>query len=158
MLIHLLHSSHVAGFAGKNTHYGKVNAIFATDPSWRVGTFEDPASRLDSTDANYVEAIITSAIGFRRPIAHVTFYPNWGVTQPGCELDVGCDHHRATEFYTESVNSNMFIARQCISFEEIETESCPGHGTFDVLGGDYAKDTRGVFFLETNAEAPFARG
>jgi hypothetical protein len=135
-----------------------VNAIFATDPSYRVGTFEDPSSRLDSTDAAYVEAIITSTIGFRRPIAHVTFYPNWGLTQPGCDLDVGCDHHRATEFYTESVNSDRFLARQCESFDEIEAENCSGTEVVASLGGDYSKTVRGVFFLETNAASPFARG
>ncbi|KAG5677063.1 hypothetical protein PVAND_006847 [Polypedilum vanderplanki] len=153
--------SHVAGFAGKNTNYGKINAIFATDPSHRVGTFEDPSSRLDLTDANYVEAIITSTIGFRRPISHATFYPNFGLTQPGCNHDSGCDHHRATEFYTESINSNGFVSRKCNNFEEIDNQNCQGTGVFEILGGDNAKIINGnysVFYLETNAESPFARG
>lgn len=151
--------SHVSGFAGKNVKDGKINAIFATDPA--VGTFvsvDDPTSRLDASDAFYVEAIITSSIGIRQPISHATFYPNWGRSMPGCGISIDCNHFRATQFYTESVNSNAFVARQCADLAEINSQNCPGTGVTAIMGGDYAKNIRGVFFLETNAQSPFARG
>jgi pancreatic triacylglycerol lipase len=148
--------SHVSGFAGKNTAYGTINAIFATDPGAGMG--DDPAGRLDSSDAFYVEAIITSSIGFRQPIAHATFYPNWGIAMPGCGINPNCNHHRATEFYTESVNSNRFMSRQCADLAEINAQNCPGTGVFATMGGDSAKPISGVFFLETNAASPFAQG
>jgi pancreatic triacylglycerol lipase len=150
--------SHVAGFTGKSVMYGKLNAIFATDPGAFVIS-DDPTGRLDASDANYVEAIITSSIGFRQPIAHATFYPNWGLLMPGCGVNMACNHHRATEFYAESINSDRFVARQCTDLTQINGQDCPGTGVVASLGGDLAKDNvRGVFFLETNAAAPFARG
>jgi pancreatic triacylglycerol lipase len=149
--------SHVAGFTGKSVMYGKINAIFATDPGAFVIS-DDPSGRLDESDAVYVESIITSSIGFRQPISHATFYPNWGLLMPGCGINMACNHHRATEFYTESISSNNFIARQCTDVSQINSQNCPGTGVTAIMGGDYAKSIRGVFFLETNAEAPFARG
>lgn len=45
----------------------------------------NPSDRLDVTDATYTEAHHTNVgvLGFDEPIAHATFYPNWGGAQPG---------------------------------------------------------------------------
>jgi pancreatic triacylglycerol lipase len=93
-------------------------------------------------------------------IFHTAFYPNWGSSQPGCGVDVGggCAHGRATFLYSESVNSPLFVSRQCAGYHEIVAQNCPGTGVTAILGGDNAKNDRGVFFLETNDAAPFARG
>jgi pancreatic triacylglycerol lipase len=118
--------------------------------------------RLDISDAEYTEAMHTNAgtLGFDLPITHVSFYPNWGSSQPGCGVDIGggCAHARSTTLYAESVNSNRFVARQCASYDEIVAQNCPGTGVTGIMGGDNAKSIRGVFFLTTNAASPFAQG
>ncbi|CAG9811887.1 unnamed protein product [Chironomus riparius] len=153
--------SHVAGHAGKNTFRGQLNAIFGTDPAGPLFNVNNP-DRLDTSDAFYTEAIHTNAgtLGFDAPITHASFYPNWGSSQPGCGVDIGggCAHGRATRLYSESVNSDQFRSRQCNGYEDIVARNCPETGVIGILGGDSAKAIRGVFFLETNAEAPFAMG
>jgi pancreatic triacylglycerol lipase len=149
--------SHVAGHAGKNTRFGRIRAIFGTDPAGPLFNVNNP-DRLDIGDADYTESILTNVggLGFDEPVTHATFYPAWGGTQPGCIVDL-CSHHRATHLYSESINSDCFKARQCAGYHEIVNRSCPGTGVFKTLGGDAAKpDVNGVFFLETNDESPFA--
>ncbi|KAG5673485.1 hypothetical protein PVAND_003529 [Polypedilum vanderplanki] len=154
--------SHVAGFTGKNVQSGKVNAIFGTDPAGPLFNINNPSNRLDVDDAIYTEAIHTNAgtLGFDEPITHASFYPNFGRSQPGCGNDIGgsCAHARGPLFYAESINSNRFVARQCANYNEIASQNCPGTGTTAIMGGDSAKSIRGVFFLTTNSESPFAQG
>jgi pancreatic triacylglycerol lipase len=152
---------HVAGHSGKNTLRGKVRAIFGTDPAGPLFTVQNPNDRFDIGDAEYTESILTNAgvLGFDMPVTHATFYPNWGSSQPGCGIDVGggCAHGRATWLYSESVNSNCFVSRQCAGYDDIVNQNCPGTGVTAILGGDSAKpNVSGVFFLETNAASPFA--
>jgi len=153
--------SHVAGHSGKNTRRGQINVIFGTDPAGPLFNVNNP-DRLDTSDAFYTEAIHTNVgvLGFDLPITHASFYPNWGSSQPGCGVDIGgsCAHGRATRLYSESVNSDRFRSRQCNSYDEIVARNCPGTGVIGIMGGDSPKTIRGVFFLETNAEAPFAMG
>lgn len=56
------------------------------DPSHTDEFFpiEDPDSRLDITDAQFVD-IIHSEGRFTVPIGHIDFFPNGGLEQPGCE-------------------------------------------------------------------------
>ncbi|CAG9811885.1 unnamed protein product [Chironomus riparius] len=153
--------AHVSGHSGKNTRRGRIAVIFGNDPAGPLFNVNNP-DRLDSEDAVYTEAMHTNVgvLGFDLPITHATFYPNWGGTQPGCGADVGggCSHGRSTNLYSESINSDRFRARQCNGYDDIVARNCPGTGVFAVMGGDSAKDIRGVFFLETNAQSPFAMG
>ncbi|KAG5668797.1 hypothetical protein PVAND_016723 [Polypedilum vanderplanki] len=66
-------------------------------------------------------------------------------------------HERSNLFYSESVRSNRFVARRCTGYAQITARNCPGSGT-GIMGGDASKSINGVFFLETNAASPFARG
>lgn len=84
--------SHVAGYAGAYLD-GRVGRITGLDPASPL--FEtpagvvDPDSRLDSTDAQFVDVIHTSgpAFGFIAPLGHADFYPNQGkFPQPGCSF------------------------------------------------------------------------
>lgn len=83
--------SHVAGFVGKYVYVKtnkKIGRITATDPAGP--TFEHKevtkAMRLADTDAEFVDVVHTDAghYGFIQPIGHADFYPNGGVSQPGC--------------------------------------------------------------------------
>ncbi|KAG5668675.1 hypothetical protein PVAND_016606 [Polypedilum vanderplanki] len=154
--------SHVAGHTGKSVQRGRINAIFGTDPAGPLFNINNPSDRLDIGDAVYTEALHTNAgvLGFDEPITHSSFYPNFGRNQPGCGTDISgsCAHGRSTLFYRESINSDRFVARQCASYAEIVAQNCPGTGVTAIMGGDSAKPIRGVFFLTTNAESPFAQG
>lgn len=71
---------------------GKIGRITGLDPAGPL--FEtatgliDPDFRLDSTDAQFVDVIHTSANGFGiiAPIGHADFYPNGIFPQPGCSF------------------------------------------------------------------------
>lgn len=62
------------------------------DPARPGFDFDDPAARLDSSDAMFVDVIhtdvrngpIDSSLGLQRSCGHVDFYPNGGKQQPGC--------------------------------------------------------------------------
>lgn len=98
-------------------------------------------------------------MGFDQPIAHATFYPNWGGAQPGCsDLTGACAHSRSNELYSESLTLDFLVGRQCVDYSEIVARNCPGTGVTAILGSDDGRNSRGVFFLETNAAAPFGRG
>jgi pancreatic triacylglycerol lipase len=141
-------------------------------------TVDAPNDRLAANDAVYTEALHTNAgtLGFDQPITIASFYPNWGSTQPGlkfslkldffyfsfikgCGVDAtgACAHERSNLFYSESINSNRFVARRCTGYTQIVNRNCPGTGT-GTMGMDASKGINGVFFLETNSASPFARG
>lgn len=154
--------AHISGLTGKRVSGGRIQAIFGLDPAGPLFDMGSPTQRFAPGDAVYTEMIATNAglLGFDQPIATASFYPNWGVSQPGCGTDVSgsCAHGRAFEFYAESVNSNRFNARRCANYAQITGRNCPtGQGT-GMMGGDASKSLNGVFFLETNAASPFARG
>jgi pancreatic triacylglycerol lipase len=90
----------------------------------------------------------------------IFFSANWGTSQPGCGTDAAgtCAHGRAVLFYAESVNSNRFNARRCANHGQITNRNCPTGQGSGMMGGDASKSLSGVFFLETNANSPFARG
>lgn len=74
----------MAGFAGKNVN-GRINTIIGLDAA-NIGDVNDPSTRLDASDAAYVELIQTeiSFIAMSAPVGHANFYPNGGMNQPAC--------------------------------------------------------------------------
>ncbi|CRK90495.1 CLUMA_CG004162, isoform A [Clunio marinus] len=151
--------AHVAGFAGKNVNRGRINTIIGLDPAGPLFPIRNPSERLNATDAEYVEIIHTNSrmtgIGF--PIGDADFYPNGGMTQPGCVRHF-CHHDRAPLFFIESINSNNFFARACLSFSNIGRD-CIGEEV--TMGGEPSNSknsVRGIFYLTTNRRPPFAQG
>lgn len=80
--------------------------------------------------------------------------------QPGCGTDLagGCAHGRVIPLYAESINSERFVSIRCADYEAITGRTCAQGLGLGVMGGESSKLLEGVFFLETNAAAPFARG
>lgn len=76
--------AHVAGVTGKRVRSGKIGKIIGLDPAMPLFSMDEPEARLDGTDADYVETVFTSWLGFFIPIGMVNFYPNGGRTQPMC--------------------------------------------------------------------------
>ncbi|CRK91001.1 CLUMA_CG004689, isoform A [Clunio marinus] len=151
---------HVGGFVGKNVRRGRINTIFGLNPAGPLFDVNNPADRLDSTDAEYVEVIHTESgtFGIGTPIGHANFYINGGTNQPGCFTNT-CDHNRSFELFAESLNSNQLLGRQCSNIDEMNRNEC--NGPVHSLGGEPTNaqiNLRGIFRLATASSSPFGLG
>jgi pimeloyl-ACP methyl ester carboxylesterase len=156
---------HTAGITGKRVTRGRLHTVVALDPALPLFSMNAPNERVAPTDAEYVEVIHTNAglLGFDQPIGIADFYPNWGRSQPGCGIDVAgtCAHGRAFEFFAESINlARRFVSTQCASYQQILNQQCTSSGPNRLMGGDPSQHglARGVYFVATNSNSPFARG
>lgn len=60
------------------------------DPAFPAISYDDLSQRIDPSDAQYVHIIHTNGgmLGFRKPLGHSDFYPNGGMNQKGCGIDL----------------------------------------------------------------------
>ncbi|KAG8176542.1 hypothetical protein JTE90_014886 [Oedothorax gibbosus] len=142
--------AHVAGYAGERLNrLGRITGLDPAEPYFQY-TMEEV--RLDPSDAHFVDVIhtdggsfITGGLGMIQDCGHVDFYPNGGKRQPGCSNQnvvgaiekegdllygirrfIGCNHIRAYEFFTESVNSDCpFFGFACDSYDSFSSGHCP---------------------------------
>lgn len=148
---------HQAGIVGRNVD-GDVAYITALDPAF-IGWVSHP-DRFDANDGQYTEVIHTNygINGYLADLGHVDFYPNGGISMPGCDSHA-CDHARSYFYFAESITSGGFTGRQCLNYYAAILSSCdllPGRLE---MGGLRPKIGRtGVYFLETNASPPFSQG
>nr|CAH0105478.1 unnamed protein product [Daphnia galeata] len=162
--------AHVVGNAGATVTSGVVPRITGLDPASNDFPLESIETRLDLTDAFFVDIIHTS-VAFINMTGHVDFYPNGGLVQSGCPVpdNVCCNHCRVLDYYTESINSPTgFNALQCDSFEHFQNGDCDDSSNIALMGEpvsvnvDYNNlldfSSRGPFYLTTNKESPFAQG
>lgn len=155
---------HAAGFVGKHVTVGTVHTIVALDPAGPLFSATDPTVRVDASDAEYVEVIITNGgiLGLMEPVGTANFYPNGGRSQPGCGIDISgnCAHGRAPAFHTESIRTTVgFWSSQCESIDNMSIESCVGpRFAFGGEPGLHGFEANGIFFLETGSASPFALG
>ncbi|XP_055538350.1 phospholipase A1 member A-like [Wyeomyia smithii] len=155
---------HVAGNAGKR-HGGNIHSIISLDPAGPLFSLGQNDA-VSAQDGQYVETIMTNAgtLGIDIPMGQANFYPNGGRSQPGCGIDIGggCAHARAPTFYAESLSSSVpFRATRCANYDEILAGVCTPSGADANMGGEpsnHGRGVTGVFFLTTNAAAPFAQG
>ncbi|XP_065364464.1 phospholipase A1 VesT1.02-like [Calliphora vicina] len=154
--------AHVAGYCGKTVKRGKLSAIVGLDPALPVYNYENPATRLASTDAKYVETIQTNGNtkGFLRPIGTATFYANWGRVQPGCGTDIDgkCSHARCVTLYAEAIRGYSFAPiYKCQSYDNIFYKT----GCTEVVNGvKFGDPTRiqqkaGIYNFQTKSSAPY---
>ncbi|GJQ76039.1 hypothetical protein Trydic_g18090 [Trypoxylus dichotomus] len=151
--IHLIGFSlgaHVAACASEvlknnNILIGRITGLDAASPLFRNSHLREKSSKLDKTDAKFVDVLHTDAspvfvdgFGLWEPIGHVDFFANGGQQQPGCidrqaavlltHLDRGftnnstCSHVRSIELFVESLFYKAERENKCefISFK------CPG--------------------------------
>lgn len=71
--------------------------------------------RLDPTDAKFVQCLHTSALlGTQARLGHAVYKANHGEAQPGCGINMLCDHSRATDIFLYSLNpNNVFVGTMC---------------------------------------------
>lgn len=60
--------------------------LWGLDPAANDFPLESIDTRLDTSDAAFVDVIHTSSVAFIDPTGHVDFYPNGGVLQTGCPV------------------------------------------------------------------------
>ncbi|XP_050533070.1 pancreatic triacylglycerol lipase-like [Daktulosphaira vitifoliae] len=184
--VHLIGFSlgaHAAGYAGAELQ--NLSRITGLDPAGPLFENQDPKTRLDSTDAKFVDVIhsngenlILGGLGAWQPMGHVDYYPNGGRMQKGCSnLFVGavtdiiwsapevygrslCNHRRAYKFFTDSVTPGCaFPAVPCESYEKFLDGECFPCKDKTKCGtmGYYADKSpgRGKLYLLTRDEEPF---
>ncbi|XP_037775131.1 pancreatic lipase-related protein 2-like [Penaeus monodon] len=139
---HLLgHSlgAHMFGHTGsylKKTYGLTLPRITGLDPAEPYFNDTHPVTRLDPSDADFVDIIHTDdspilgfplSVGMTQPIGHLDFFPNGGHNQPGCMGDVKCQHRRAVTYFTESIRQSCpMIGVSCPSYGEFIDGDCWG--------------------------------
>ncbi|KAF7266023.1 hypothetical protein GWI33_020600 [Rhynchophorus ferrugineus] len=153
--------AHVAGYAGKNLD-GNIGVIIGLDPAGPLYLEITPASRLNATDAKYVQAIHTNAmvLGVNYNLADVDFWPNGGSIQPGCTgiLYNGCSHNRSYYYMSESINNDNFYAVKCDSYLDFASGNCDTNTVLQMGSLVFDTSVTGVFYLNTNSESDYALG
>lgn len=70
-----------------------------------------------------------------------------------------CSHHRAAEYFRESINSEQsFWAWPCSSYISYLLGRCPRNNDWYQIGEDCRTNTRGLFMATTNSISPYAQG
>ncbi|XP_013794398.2 pancreatic triacylglycerol lipase-like [Limulus polyphemus] len=149
--------AHAAGYTGERVPgLGRITGLDPAEPYFQ---YTDPKVRLDPSDAQFIDvihtdgdSIISGGFGMMQSSGHVDFYPNGGRRQPGCNNNVvssvqqegdlyygirrfvGCNHIRAYEFFSESINTDCpFFGYKCNSFANFTAGVCTdgcGDGSF----------------------------
>ncbi|GFS42149.1 pancreatic triacylglycerol lipase [Nephila pilipes] len=172
--------SHVAGYVGERVK--GLKRITGLDPAAHLFTNASPRSKLDPSDAEFVDVIHTDGggIGLMEPVGHVDFYPNGGRNQPGCTTsnslrallekgvvegvrNVICSHMRATLLFTDTINSHkcQHIAHRCSSWEAFSHGQCDSTNDQDYAVMTYKMDIQrkygnaSTFYLLTSDTAPY---
>ncbi|EFX89464.1 hypothetical protein DAPPUDRAFT_303061 [Daphnia pulex] len=164
--------AHVAGNAGA-TVAGTLPRITGLDPAYPGFSVANTGERLDTSDARFVDIIHTNSatlpqggLSFPVSIGHVDFWPNGGISQPGCfatgtdiiDLATGCSHGRAPDYFTESITSRTaFTATKCADYDTWKLGRCSANAQTS-MGLSVSTSATGDYFLDTNSEAPFALG
>eukprot|EP00918_Siedleckia_nematoides_P026190 GHVU01056481.1.p1 GENE.GHVU01056481.1~~GHVU01056481.1.p1 ORF type:complete len:322 (-),score=24.49 GHVU01056481.1:46-1011(-) len=153
----------VCGFYGKSTN-GNSARISAMDPAGPAFEKEDPASRLDRTDAVFVDTIHTDGfeLGLGYDVSHSDFYPNKGLSpQPPCEGGI-CSHLISRDYYRGSLDNGAgctFRANPCTSTADADAgrcETCTPGTTCSRMGFNAENENgRGSFYLRTVANYPY---
>ncbi|XP_071119067.1 pancreatic triacylglycerol lipase-like [Haliotis cracherodii] len=180
--------AHVAGYAGERIQYvGRITGLDPADPYFQN---TDIKVRLDPTDALFVdiihtdgESILKLGYGMRQACGHVDYFPNGGMTQPGCDkgpitqINIGgvaegvkqfvaCNHLRSYALFTESINSKCpFEGFKCNSYDDFNNGRCmpcSGKGCGSMgFHADRVKpsghQTLVKYFLQTGGDGPFCR-
>ncbi|XP_061717667.1 pancreatic lipase-related protein 2-like [Cydia pomonella] len=149
--------AHIAGVAGKRLQQNtgqQASRITGLDPAGPCFSKVDVGARLDRGDAAYVDVVHTNAgmLGIKEPVGHKDFYPNGGMTQPGCLLAT-CDHTRAWELLAEAISApNDFPARKCENRTLFQNGLCAGN-ELAYMGN--SAGSPGTYYFNTAASSPF---
>ncbi|KAJ3609845.1 hypothetical protein NHX12_021939 [Muraenolepis orangiensis] len=170
--------AHAAGEVG--TLVPKLGRITGLDPTEPYYQGTDPAVRLDTSDAAFVDVIHTDALPFTKNklglgmtevMGHLDFYPNGGELMPGCSKNRGTPDDLdaiwlGELYFSESnVKSHGFVAYPCADQDSYGAGMCfPCTGSSCPLMGQAAGkfnmssvNPGTKFFLTTGQDSPFGR-
>ncbi|XP_070509269.1 lipase member H [Chironomus tepperi] len=170
--MHFIGYSVGAHLAGLVSNYikpseGKIGRITGLDPTIFVYAGSNNSRDLDPSDAHFVDILHSAAgiLGQWHTSGHADFYINGGTSQPGCSSStifqtLACDHTRVTPLFIESITSSKgFFAGPCNNLFSYLLGWCEPKDNDLVLMGEYCSwKARGVYYVTTNAKAPYARG
>ncbi|XP_012233699.1 uncharacterized protein [Linepithema humile] len=156
--------AHVPAFAANVLHPYQLPRITGLDPAMPLFITVGKDEKLDASDAEFVDVLHTNAFvqGKIEPSGHIDFYVNGGVNQPGCWGEgnpFGCNHHRAAEYFSESINSKIgFWGWPCPGFVAYLLGLCPPRFPAVLMGEDVNRRYRGFYLAKTKAQSPYAEG
>ncbi|KAG5885402.1 hypothetical protein JTB14_031424 [Gonioctena quinquepunctata] len=151
----------IAGIAGKALK-GQLDEVIGLDPAGPGFLPLITYNRITAESAKFVQIIHTdgSAMGYALPCGHADYYPNGGLIQRGCELDLSgvCSHYRSFQYLAESIVSGNFKARKCDLYSSFEMGLCDKNQAS--MMGQYPvdKNAKGIYFLDTHILPPYAKG
>lgn len=147
-----------AGFVGAGLD-GKLAAIFGLDPAGPAFSFpfnDSPASRLDPTDAQYVQCVHTArlTLGVNYKCGHGDFYPDGGYITSGCYGPI-CAHLRAVQLFKSALDrTHVFMGTHCVDDSTAILYRYQCSTIRDVLG-IYTNKIMGSFYLATAPYEPY---
>uniref|UniRef100_A0A2C9L887 Lipase domain-containing protein n=1 Tax=Biomphalaria glabrata TaxID=6526 RepID=A0A2C9L887_BIOGL len=164
--------AHLLGYAGKEVFRltnQKVGRISGLDPAGPAFEQESSFTRIDSSDAKFVDIVHTDAeplikggFGIQSSVGHVDFYVNGGVHQPGCPEEgfllinfllvyqitvkdfkegIACSHRRAVELFTNSISTCRY--------------NPPGGNSACTMGYHVSRSCKGDHRPVTTSRAPY---
>ena len=148
--------AHLVGNAGRELG-GRAARVTGLDPAGPLWNYN--VNRIRPSDAQYVEAIHTDGgytvggLGIGTNVANADFYPNGGISQPGCLTNL-CNHNRAWEFFAATVKYNHLVGRECSSSLQITWNTCRGN-SFHMGNDILTKFGTGMYRLDTGRTYPF---
>ncbi|KAL4657378.1 lipase member H-like [Arapaima gigas] len=170
--------AHISGFVGAKLN-GQIGRITALDPAGPQFNGQPPEERLDPTDAQFVDVVHTDmdALGFRKPLGHIDFYPNGGADQPGCPSTIfsgkeyfKCDHQRSVYLFLNTLNKTCnitsypcpsysdFLNGKCLSCPDFMPSGCPIFGYYVIKWKETLLKLRQTSaYFSTTVNRPFCK-
>ncbi|XP_053606848.1 phospholipase A1-like [Plodia interpunctella] len=145
----------------------KIGRLTGLDPSGPCFRNREPDTRLDESDADFVDVIMTNihVFGMAAPVGHVNFYVNGGEVQPGklywMLCSVICSHERALQVWKAAVAyPKEFIAVKCDSVQDARRRNCYDRVPLEtnLMGPDTDRTKTGIFLLTTTGGYPYYLG
>lgn len=160
--------AHVMGQTGYNFN-GEIGQIYGLDPARAFFTVPEDRGlqyRLDSTDAKYVQMIITTRGlgGVLFGDGHDNFYPNGGTNpQPHCTFplltdaefanQLLCSHIHSTTLFRLSLSPwTLYLGNRCDSYPQYLLGMCKDHKPNNL--GIFNNRAGGDFYLRTTPKSP----